>query len=245
MRTDKGDCAPAANCLYLSRTHPGKERGVCMAALPLPDGGKAARKYTRADFSRMTDEEVVRVAQEGSEDAYDYLLRKYEKLVYIWTRPYFLQGAEDDDLLQEGMIGLYKAIRDFSPGSSSFWSFAKLCIVRNVISAIKGTTRQKHIPLNQYTSLHKPVYDAEGDRTLMEVLTNNKVDDPEKLVIDRERLYHTQRQIKKMLSEFEYKVFRLYINGLTYKEMAARLGTHTKSIDNALCRIKLKLQREF
>ncbi|MFS8524222.1 MAG: RNA polymerase sporulation sigma factor SigH [Limnochordales bacterium] len=216
-----------------------------MAALPLPDGGKAARKYTRADFSRMTDEEVVRVAQEGSEDAYDYLLRKYEKLVYIWTRPYFLQGAEDDDLLQEGMIGLYKAIRDFSPGSSSFWSFAKLCIVRNVISAIKGTTRQKHIPLNQYTSLHKPVYDAEGDRTLMEVLTNNKVDDPEKLVIDRERLYHTQRQIKKMLSEFEYKVFRLYINGLTYKEMAARLGTHTKSIDNALCRIKLKLQREF
>jgi len=156
-----------------------------------------------------------------------------------------LQGAEDDDLLQEGMIGLYKAIRDFSPGSSSFWSFAKLCIVRNVISAIKGTTRQKHIPLNQYTSLHKPVYDAEGDRTLMEVLTNNKVDDPEKLVIDRERLYHTQRQIKKMLSEFEYKVFRLYINGLTYKEMAARLGTHTKSIDNALCRIKLKLQREF
>ncbi len=79
----------------------------------------------------------------------------------------------------------------------------------------------------------------------MEVLTNNKVDDPEKLVIDRERLYHTQRQIKKMLSEFEYKVFRLYINGLTYKEMAARLGTHTKSIDNALCRIKLKLQREF
>ena len=216
-----------------------------MAALPLPDGGKAARKYTRADFSRMTDEEVVRVAQEGSEDAYDYLLRKYEKLVYIWTRPYFLQGAEDDDLLQEGMIGLYKAIRDFSPGSSSFWSFAKLCIVRNVISAIKGTTRQKHIPLNQYTSLHKPVYDAEGDRTLMEVLTNNKVDDPEKLVIDRERLNHTQRQSKKMLSEFEYKVFRLYINGLTYKEMAARLGTHTKSIDNALCRIKLKLQREF
>ncbi len=97
----------------------------------------------RADFSRMTDEEVVRVAEEGSEDAYNYLLRKYEKLVYIWTRPYFLQGAEDDDLLQEGMIGLYKAIRDFSPGSSSFWSFAKLCIVRNVISAIKGHDEPK------------------------------------------------------------------------------------------------------
>lgn len=216
-----------------------------MAALPLPEDGKVTRSYTKLDFSNMTDEEVVRYAQDGVDDAYDHLLRKYEKLVHIWTRPYFLQGAEDDDLLQEGMIGLYKAIRDFTPGSSSFWSFAKLCIVRNVISAIKGTTRQKHIPLNQYTSLHKPVYDAEGDRTLMEVLTDNKVYDPEKLVIDRERLLHTQRQIKKILSEFEYKVFRLYINGLTYKEMAARLGTHTKSIDNALCRIKLKIQREF
>src|SRR5690606_22822533 len=179
------------------------------------------------------------------EDAYDYLLRKYEKLVYIWTRPYFLQGAEDDDLLQEGMIGLYKAIRDFSPGSSSFWSFAKLCIVRNVISAIKGTTRQKHIPLNQYTSLHKPVYDAEGDRTLMEVLTNNKVDDPEKLVIDRERLYHTQRQIKEMVSENVSTELRLCVNGRIYREMAARLGTHTESIDNALCGIKLKAQRKF
>src|SRR5690554_745380 len=210
-----------------------------------PAAQPAEKRPTRPDYASMSDEDVAVLAQEGDEDATEYLLRKYEKLVYIWTRPYFLQGAEDDDLLQEGMIGLYKAIRDFSPGSSSFWSFAKLCIVRNVISAIKGTTRQKHIPLNQYTSLHKPVYDAEGDRTLMEVLTNNKVDDPEKLVIDRERLYHTQRQIKKMLSEFEYKVFRLYINGLTYKEMAARLGTHTKSIDNALCRIKLKLQREF
>lgn len=216
-----------------------------MAALPLPDDGKAKHSGTKIDFSTMSDEEVVRYAQDGMEEAFDYLLRKYEKLVYVWTRPYFLQGAEDDDLLQEGMIGLYKAIRDFTPGSSSFWSFAKLCIVRNVISAIKGTTRQKHIPLNQYTSLHKPVYDAEGDRTLMEVLTNNKDDDPEKLFLDRERLYQTQRQIKKMLSEFEYKVFRLYINGLTYKEMATRLGTHTKSIDNALCRIKNKIQRQF
>lgn len=215
-----------------------------MGALPLPDG-KVTRSRTKIDFSNMPDEEVVRYAQDGMDDAVDHLLLKYEKLVFVWTRPYFLQGAEDDDLLQEGMIGLYKAIRDFTPGSSSFWSFAKLCIIRNVISAIKGTTRQKHIPLNQYTSLHKPIYDVEGDRTLMEVLTNNKVDDPEKLVIDRERLYHTQRHIKKVLSEFEYKVFRLYINGLTYKEMAARLGTHTKSIDNALCRIKLKIQREF
>ncbi|NLN19463.1 MAG: RNA polymerase sporulation sigma factor SigH [Firmicutes bacterium] len=199
----------------------------------------------KIDFSKMTDEEVVTYAQAGNDDAVEYLLLKYQKLVYIWTRPYFLQGAEDDDLLQEGMIGLYKAIRDFSPGSSSFWSFAKLCINRNVISAIKGTTRQKHIPLNSYTSLHKPIYDAEGDRTLMEILQNNKVDDPEALVIDRERLQYTQKHIKESLSDFEYRVFRLYINGLSYKEMAQRLHTHTKSIDNALCRIKSKIERQF
>lgn len=210
-------------------------------ALPASEPGQR----TKVDFASMSDEEAVALAQAGNEDAVDYLLHKYQKLVYIWTRPYFLQGAEDDDLLQEGMIGLYKAIRDFSPGSSSFWSFAKLCITRNVISAIKGTTRQKHIPLNSYTSLHKPIYDAEGDRTLLEVLSNNKVDDPEALVIDRERLYNTQKHIKEVLSEFEYKVFRLYINGLSYKEMAQKLQTHTKSIDNALCRIKSKIETQF
>lgn len=197
------------------------------------------------DYSQATDEAVVALAQEGDDQATEYLLRKYQKLVYLWTRPYFLQGAEDDDLLQEGMIGLFKAIRDFSPGSSSFWSFAKLCITRNIISAIKGTTRQKHIPLNSYTSLHKPIYDVDGDRTLLEVLHNHQVDDPETLVIDRERLSYTQKYIQETLSDFEYRVFRLYINGLSYKEMAQKLGTHTKSIDNALCRIKSKIGRAF
>jgi RNA polymerase sporulation-specific sigma factor len=210
------------------------------AALP----AYAAAEAGKIDFTRLTDEQTVSLAQLGSEEAVEFLLYKYQKLVYIWTRPYFLQGAEDDDLLQEGMIGLYKAIRDFSPGSSSFWSFAKLCITRNIISAIKGTTRQKHIPLNSYTSLHRPIYDTEGDRTLMEVLHNNKVDDPEALVIDRERLHTTQKHIKEILSDFEYRVFRLYINGLSYKEMAKRLSTHTKSIDNALCRIKCKIERQ-
>lgn len=196
-------------------------------------------------YAEMPDEEVVKLAQSGSEAATDFLLNKYQKLVHVWTRPYFLQGAEDDDLIQEGMIGLYKAIRDFTPGGSSFWSFAKLCITRNIISAIKGTTRQKHIPLNSYTSLHKPVFDLDGDRTLMEVLGNNKVDDPESLVIDREKLYHTQQFIREVLSKFEYQVFQLYINGHSYKEMAQRLQTHTKSIDNALCRIKNKIEKQL
>ncbi|MCL4515184.1 MAG: RNA polymerase sporulation sigma factor SigH [Firmicutes bacterium] len=196
-------------------------------------------------YAEMPDEEVVKLAQSGNEAATDFLLNKYQKLVQVWTRPYFLQGAEDDDLIQEGMIGLYKAIRDFTPGGSSFWSFAKLCITRNIISAIKGTTRQKHIPLNSYTSLHKPVFDLDGDRTLMEVLGNNKVDDPESLVIDREKLHHTQQFIREVLSKFEYQVFQLYINGHSYKEMALRLQTHTKSIDNALCRIKNKIEKQL
>jgi RNA polymerase sporulation-specific sigma factor len=193
----------------------------------------------------MTDEELVALAQSGETQAEEYLIRKYERMVQVWSRPYFLQGAEDDDLLQEGRIGLFKAIRDFNHGSSNFWSFAKLCIIRNIISAIKGTTRQKHIPLNSYTSLYKSVYDSEGDRALLEVITDNKVVDPEAIVIDREKLKSTKYFISMALSEFEYKVFILYLNGLSYKEMAERLHTHTKSVDNALCRVKSKIQKEL
>ena len=208
--------------------------------LPVSDVSPAPYGY-----SDLCDEDLVAAAQNGDEPATEYLLHKYHRLVYIWTRPYFLQGGEDDDLLQEGMIGLYKAIRDFTPGSSSFWSFAKLCITRNIISAVKGSTRQKHIPLNSYTSIHQPVYEVDGDRTLLEILCNTKVDDPEEMVIDREHLNTTKKFIRKVLSDFEYRVFHLYISGLSYKEMAKKLDTHTKSIDNALCRIKTKIETKF
>lgn len=153
------------------------------------------KRYESKDrYDQMTDEELVALAQSGETQAEEYLIRKYERMVQVWSRPYFLQGAEDDDLLQEGRIGLFKAIRDFNHGSSNFWSFAKLCIIRNIISAIKGTTRQKHIPLNSYTSLYKSVYDSEGDRALLEVITDNKVVDPEAIVIDREKLKSTDRK---------------------------------------------------
>lgn len=196
-------------------------------------------------WEQLSDEELALIAQNGNPDAEEYLLRKYQKMVFIWTRSYFLQGAEPDDVLQEGMIGLYKAIRDFSEGTSSFWSFAKLCIIRNVISAIKGTTRQKHHPLNSYTSLHKPINDYEGDRTLLETLANQRVDDPESLAINHERLRSTSHTIKAILSSFEYDVFKLYITGYTYREIAELLNTHTKSIDNALCRIKMKIEKKL
>ncbi|MDI3279947.1 MAG: RNA polymerase sporulation sigma factor SigH [Bacillota bacterium] len=191
----------------------------------------------------LSDEELVELAQRGMESATEFLLKKYQRLVQVWTKPYFLQGGDNDDLLQEGMIGLYKAIRDFAPGGTSFSSFARLCIVRHVITAIKGTTRRKHLPLNSYTSLHKAVVDSGGDRTLLEVLANTRVDDPESLVIDRERLAIAKRQIRELLSKFEYEVFKLYVNGLSYREMARLLSTQPKAIDNALCRIKHKIGR--
>ncbi|MDD4263609.1 MAG: RNA polymerase sporulation sigma factor SigH [Firmicutes bacterium] len=207
---------------------------------------QVAKQYDPNDrYASMTDEEIVVLAQSGESQAEEYLIRKYERMVQLWSKPYFLQGAEDDDLLQEGRIGLFKAIRDFNPGSSNFWSFAKLCIVRNIISAIKGTTRQKHIPLNSYTSLFKSVFDSEGDRTLVEVITDDKVVDPDAIIIDREKLKSTKYFISMALSEFEYRVFILYLNGLSYKEMANKLQTHTKSIDNALCRVKSKIQNEL
>lgn len=209
--------------------------------------GLQSSNVTTAEYTwnDLPDEEVVLYAQNGDLDAEAYLLLKYEKMVLIWTRSYFLQGAEPDDVLQEGMIGLYKAIRDFSNGTSSFWAFAKLCIIRNVISAIKGTTRQKHLPLNSYTSLYKPINDFEGDRTLLETLTNHEVDNPETLVINRQKLHDTSATIKNILSEFEYSVFQFYIAGYTYREIADQLQTHTKSIDNALCRIKLKIDNKL
>lgn len=195
-----------------------------------------------ATLSELSDLELVSLAQKGDQVAIEILFQRYDRYVSIWTRPYFLQGADEDDLIQEGRIGLYKAIRDYDGGASTFWSFAKLCVVRSVISAIKQTTRQKHIPLNSYTSLYKPLYDSDGDRTLMEVLEPTVASDPEYLVLNRELIRSLQKRIRQILSQFEYSVFRLYILGLSYREMAQELNTSAKSVDNALCRIKQKIE---
>lgn len=193
-------------------------------------------------YGHLPDEEIVQRAQSGDKPAEEYILNKYHRLVSLWTRSYFLQGGDSEDLEQEGMIGLYKAIRDFSHGSSSFWSFAKLCITRNVISAVKCTTRQKHVPLNSYTSLHKSVCDYEGERSLIDMLSDQKVEDPESLAISKEHWRNARRLLKAKLSDFEYEVFQLYALGYAYKEIAATLDTHIKSVDNALCRIKTKME---
>ncbi len=155
-------------------------------------------------------------------------------------------GADKEDIVQEGMIGLYKAIRDFKGDKlASFRAFAELCITRQIITAIKTATRQKHIPLNSYVSLDKPIFDEESDRTLMDVLTGAIMDDPEELMIHREEFGYLEEKMSEILSELELQVLALYLDGQSYHEISAKLNRHVKSIDNALQRVKRKLERHL
>ena len=142
------------------------------------------------------------------------------------------------------MIGLYKAIRDFRNDKlSSFRAFAELCVTRQIITAIKTATRQKHIPLNSYVSLNKPIYDEDSDRTLLDVLSGSKISDPEELVISREEFVDIEEKMGEILSDLEWKVLMSYLDGKSYQEIAVELKRHVKSIDNALQRVKRKLER--
>ena len=194
-------------------------------------------------FLEMTDEEVALLAQNADGAALEYLLNKYKNFVRSRARSYFLIGADHEDIVQEGMIGLYKAIRDFRTDRlSSFRAFAELCITRQIITAIKTATRQKHIPLNSYISLNRPIFDDENDRTLMDVISEEVASNPEELLISQEDLTLIEGRIGKILSPFERQVLLRYLDGKSYQEISEELGRHVKSIDNALQRIKRKLQ---
>ena len=196
------------------------------------------------DFDSMTDEEIALLAQQGDVDASEYLLNKYKNFVRSKARSYFLIGADHEDIVQEGMIGLYKSIRDYKEEKlSSFRAFAELCITRQIITAIKTATRQKHIPLNSYVSLNKPLYDEESDRTLMDVITEGRSADPEELIIGQESYVSIESRIDQALSPLERKVLAAYLDGKSYQEIADMLGRHVKSIDNALQRVKHKLEK--
>ena len=198
----------------------------------------------REDYSAMTDENVVDLARLGDNDAQEYLINKYKNFVRAKARSYFLIGADKEDIIQEGMIGLYKAIRDYRPDKlSSFRAFAELCITRQIITAIKTATRQKHIPLNSYVSLNKPIYDEDSDRTLLDIISGTRVTDPEELVISREEFDDIEAKMGEILSSLEWKVLMYYLEGKSYQEIAVDLDRHVKSIDNALQRVKRKLER--
>jgi RNA polymerase sporulation-specific sigma factor len=206
-------------------------------------GAKPQREATEI-YDEMLDETIVEAAREGDDAAQEYLINKYKNFVRAKARSYFLIGADREDIIQEGMIGLYKAIRDFRNDKlASFRAFAELCITRQIITAIKTATRQKHIPLNSYVSLNKPIYDEESDRTLLDVLSGSKVSDPEELVISREEFVDIEHKMGEFLSDLEWKVLMSYLDGRSYQEIAKDLRRHVKSIDNALQRVKRKLER--
>lgn len=197
-------------------------------------------------FTSLTDEEIVAIYQEeNNHHATDYIVQRYKNFVRSKARSYFLMGADKEDIIQEGMIGLYKATRDFEPGHQvNFKGFAEICITRQIISAIKGASRQKHIPLNSYISLNKPAYD-DSERTLIEVLETEKNLDPQEVVINREQYALIKEVMEAVLSPLEWEVLRGYMDAKSYQEMAEEHHRSVKSIDNALQRVKKKMEVYF
>lgn len=191
-----------------------------------------------------SEEKIVEEAKKGNTRAQEFIISKYENFVKAKAKSYFLIGADKEDIYQEGMIGLYKAIRDFNgEKSTSFRAFAELCITRQIITAIKTATRQKHIPLNTYISLNKPVSEEESDRTLLDIISSIKITDPEELIISQEQKKFIEEEINKVLSDLEIQVLQSYLEGKSYQEIACDLDRHSKSIDNALQRVKKKLEK--
>ena len=198
------------------------------------------------DLEHLTDEEIVSLAKNGDTIALEFLISKYKNFVRSKARTYFLIGADREDIIQEGMIGLYKAIRDYRyDRQTSFHSFAEICVTRQIITAIKTATRQKHMPLNSYVSLNKPVYEEESERTLSDVITQGKAGNPEDLFIDQEDFLDIESTMQRILSPLEQDVVNLYLEGKSYVEIAQQLDRHVKSVDNALQRVKRKLEKSF
>ncbi len=193
-------------------------------------------------YLTLSDEDVLKLINSNDKLAQDYIINKYKDLVKVKARPYFIIGADKEDIVQEGMIGLFKAIRDYKPDKLvSFGVFAELCITRQIITAIKAATRQKHIPLNSYVSLNKPFFDDEVGNTFLDVLAERKITNPEELFINREEKSYIESYIGKSLSELERRVLLLYLQGISYAEIAKRIRKDEKSIDNALQRVRRKV----
>lgn len=195
----------------------------------------------------VPDEDLVELARTGEDRAIDVLLNRYRSFARVKARTYFLAGADREDIVQEGMIGLYKAIRDYrSDRSSAFRGFADLCITRQMITAIKSATRQKHAPLNSYVSLNRSLADDEVESApFEETIVGSEISDPAELVVSAEALERIRSSMGEVLSSLEIDVLRLYMDGKTYLEIADILGRHVKSIDNALQRIKKKLEEHL
>jgi RNA polymerase sporulation-specific sigma factor len=202
----------------------------------------SVRVETPAD---PTDEELVAEVRAGDEDALVDLLERYRRFARAKARSYFLVGGDREDVVQEAMIGLYKAVRDYEPGrDASFRSFADLCITRQILTAVKAATRQKHVPLNAYVPLDRPE-SPDSARPLRDSIVDDGGDDPLRRVLDTDELRELRAVVGEVLSGLETEVLDLYVEGRSYQEIAEHLGRHVKSVDNALQRIKRKLERRF
>ncbi len=196
------------------------------------------------EYQGLADEELVALSGKGDKDAVECLLVRYKNLVLSKSRMYFLVGADEKDIIQEGMIGLFKAIRDFDgTKQTSFKGFAELCIKRQIITAVKTATRQKHMPLNSYISLSNPMYDGDAEGFLEEILPGNSEHDPERLFISKENTEFLTEKMEEVLSTLEKKVLLLYLEGKSYQEISELLDKPQKSVDNALQRVKKKMEK--
>ncbi len=197
----------------------------------------------RDTYNKMSDEELVIRYHDGDNAAADYLVEKYKNLVRMRARAYFLVGADNDDLIQEGMIGLYKAIRDYNPDKNVvFMVFASLCINRQIMTAVTSYNRQKNAPLNTYISLDTPVTDELGeDAVLSDVIAAEDERNPEEIFIAKEQSGQMVARVFKSLSKMEREILELYVEGMSYAEIASTLNKTTKAVDNAIQRIRNKI----
>lgn len=200
-------------------------------------------------FNKLPEDDIINMAQSGNDEAMTFLMEKYKSLVRQKTRTFFLTGGDKDDLIQEGMIGLYKAICDYIPErEASFKTFAELCISRHVYSAIKISNRMKNQPLNTYISIYAPAFSVNNEPDESDFMIDQELEiaegNPEDIIINRESAVFVHKQLFKGLSKMETQVLSRYLDGMTYQEIAADMDKTPKSIDNALQRIKNKLNRQ-
>ncbi len=200
--------------------------------------------YSFENFASFSDEKLAVLAQQGNDRALDYLLSKYRVFVRNKSLSYYIAGADRDDIVQEGMIGLFKAVRDFSSGRGvSFKTFADVCVTRQIITAVKNANRQKHAPLNFYVSLNKPVSDEDENSTIADMVGFAQNSNPEEIIINKEKVDSLGSEMSRILSQFELLVLSLYLQGYSYTSIGNAIGKEPKSIDNALQRIKRKFEK--
>ncbi len=203
-------------------------------------------QYTNENYEKMSDEEAIKLIKQGDKGALDFIMDKYKEIVNIKVSKYFIIGAEKDDIVQEGLIGLYKAIKNFdSEKDNSFKTFANLCIERQLITAIKTSNRQKHQPLNSYLSLNMSAYEDEEAEPVIDIFDSNQIEDPLDTITKKEYYTEIENAIDKSLSDFEKKVLNRFANGESYVQIADKLNTPVKSVDNAIQRIRKKAIRNI